>query len=172
MRADDAKIVRSRHAQCNTEEAFVDDEQTFQPRSQGLLSSRDVAETSFPGPSLGGLYHAIFLFRFLLFLFACLACGWNLSLIPCHPKVLLHDFFGLPFLLAPWGFHSRDRWVMLVAGSRSVGAPFPSLYGKSLLVRYGHNSSLMIFLGHRLVKVWSWSIIFFVSLQVSDPTSS
>lgn len=30
--------------------------------------------------------------------------------------VLLIDFFGLPFLLAPWGFHSTDRWVTLVPG--------------------------------------------------------
>ena len=33
--------------------------------------------------------------------------------------VFLHEFFGMPSLLAPWGFHSRDRWVMLVVGSLS-----------------------------------------------------
>ena len=28
--------------------------------------------------------------------------------------VLLHDCFGLPFLRAPWEFHSMNRWVMLL----------------------------------------------------------
>ena len=93
--------------------------------------------------------------------------------------VLLQGFFSLPFCLTPWGFHSRDRRVMLVAGFLKVWQihrHFLLRMMTSILfccVRC-HSSSCEIFFGHhtlkmyqslQLVKVWSWVMIFFVLLR-------
>ena len=94
-----------------------------------------------------------------------------------------HEFFGLPFFLFPWGFHSKACFVMLLFAFLSVfpihfhrldlivkliGCCFVFLHSSLLLMVFGHLTPKIV-LRQRFRKNWSALIEDAVSLHVSEP---